>query len=245
MSIGYPSPSPFTPQFSPQPRRSGSNWLVSLLLVGVGVLLIGGVLLVGGIWYVTANVDRWLVALGREAIVAMIEESEIPASEKSEVVAQVDRVVAAYKERKIGQADLERVLNELSESPAMTVISLYGIDESFLADSGLPEDEIARGRRTFQRVLRGIYEGKITEGAFYAALPNPDNRGAEDDPRGDLTLASLAEEGEITEDDLRRSLVKLQVMADNAQIPNEPFQLDIGDEIKRIVDRALAGKDSP
>jgi hypothetical protein len=31
-------------------------------------------------------------------------------------------------------------------------------------------------------------------------------------------------------------------MADNAGIPNEPFQLDIGDEVKKLVDRALAGK---
>jgi hypothetical protein len=32
------------------------------------------------------------------------------------------------------------------------------------------------------------------------------------------------------------------VMADNARIPDEPFQLDIGDEVKKLVDKLLDSK---
>ena len=46
-----------------------------------------------------------------------------------------------------------------------------------------------------------------------------------------------------SDDDIRESLAKLKVMVDNARIPDEPFQLDISDEVKKIVDRLLAGKD--
>lgn len=251
MSYGYTSEPQFPTPFQQPPRRSGHTWLISLLCIGVGVLILGGAVCVAGVWYVTANVDRWLVGLGREAIVAMIDDSEIPAEEKTEVIAQVDRIVNAYKERKIDQTDLERVLTELEKSPALIVIGLYGIDEAYLAGAELEDEEIAQGRRTFERVLRGVYEGKIKEDTLFAALPgaaafpmqaedaeNLDKFGAE------VTLASLAAGDDIAADDLREALAKLKNVADNAGIPDEPFQLDIGDEVKKLVDIALAGKGS-
>jgi hypothetical protein len=251
MSFGYPTEPSFAPPSFPQQPRGGGNWMLGLLLMGLGVLTLGGVVCVAGVWYVATNVDRWLVGLGREAIVAMIEEAEIPEEEKKEVTAQVDRVVAAYKERKIDQADLERVLTGLEEAPAMKVLSLYGLDELYLSGADLSEDEIKDGRRTYERALRGVYEGKLSEDALYAALPAQMNFGAdfddETDPeklREQITLVANAANKPLTADDVRESLVKLKVMVDNAGIPNEPFQLDIGDEVKKIVDDLLAGKDA-
>src|SRR5439155_19368019 len=124
MSAGYPSQPSFFPPSSnqvPPPRRK--SWLASLLLIGGGIFILGSVLFLAGIFYVVKNVDRWLVGLGREAIVAMVNEAEIPAADKSEVIAQVDRVVAAYKARQIGQAELQQVLAELEQSPALKALS--------------------------------------------------------------------------------------------------------------------------
>jgi len=245
MSQGYQSP--FEQQ---QPRRSrGMSWVFSLVLILFGFLTLGGVVCVAGVWYVASNVDKWLVGLGREAIVAVVNESELPAEEKTEVIEQVDRLANAYKERKINQADLERVLTELQDSPAMTALALYGIDQAYLEGAELPEAEIAAGRRTFQRVLRGVYEGKISEDNLYALLPQEDfaMHIEEDNGNGklnqeDITLVGNVAGDEVSPDELRLTLAKLKVAADNAQIPDEPFQLDIGDEVKKLVDRALAGK---
>jgi hypothetical protein len=184
------------------------------------------------VWYVASNFDKWVVSFGREAIVAGINDSELPAGEKTEVIAQVDRLVNAYKERKINQADLERVFTELEDSPALKALALYGIDDEFLTGTSLTDKEVEQGRRTFQRALRAVYEGKIADEDFYAALP--------DDQGEPVRLAST--NAPENDDDLRLALVKLKVIADNAGIPNEPFQLDIGDEVKKLVDRALAGK---
>jgi hypothetical protein len=253
MPLGNPTEPQFVPpSFYQPPRRSSHGWVFSLLLIGFGVLTLGGIVCVAGVWYVTANIDRWLVGLGREAIVAMIDDSEIPAQEKNEVIAQIDRVVTAYKERKIDRADLERVLSELEQSPALTLISLYGIDEEYLAGSELPADELEQGRRTFERVLRGVYEGKIEEDDLYAALPGQKSIDMDIKDEADLgklreaiTLASNEQRGPFADDDLRESLARLKVMADNVRIPDEPFQLDIGDEFKKAVDKALAGKNIP
>ena len=225
-------PSTYCP---PPPKKRGASLLVSLLLVFLGFVFIGGALCVAGVWYVASNLDKWVVGIGREAIVAAINDSELPEGEKTEVITQIDRVVTAYKERKIDQADLERVLNDLQDSPALKALALYGIEDEFLTGTSLTDKEIQQGRLTFQRALRGVYEGKISDETFYDLLPGFDidevrlaaNNNAADEPN---------------DDDLRETLVKLKVLADNANIPNEPFQLDIGDAVKKLVDQALAGK---
>jgi hypothetical protein len=233
MSVGYPSQSPFPPSpYDQPPRKSGSNWLVSLLLVGVGVLLIGGAVVVGGVYYIASNLEGWVVGLGREAIVAMVEESELPADEKKEVITQVDRLVTAYKEKKIDQSDLERFLTQLDESPAITALGLYGIEEDYLDGSVLSDAEMEQGRRTFQRVLRGVYEGKISDEAFFNVLGE-----LEDPVRPASTNAA-----EANEDEMKLMLVKLKALADNEAIPDEPFQLKISGEVKKLVDQALEGK---
>jgi hypothetical protein len=241
MSVGYPSPSnypnpsSFGPPLYPQPpRKSGLSWIVGLLLVGLGVLVLGGIVCVAGVCYVASNLDKWVVGIGREAIVAGINDSELPDTEKVEVITQVDRLVAAYKERKITQADLQRVFTELEDSPALKALALYGIENEFLTETSLTEKEVEQGRRVFQRALRAVYEGKISDEDVYAALP--------DEGGEPVRLASTKEEKNSADDNLRETIVKLKVIADNARIPDEPFQLDIGDEVKKLVDRALAGK---
>jgi hypothetical protein len=238
MSTGFPSQPAFGPPVQQQPPRgSGMKWLISLLLIFLGFVMLGGVLCIAGVWYVASNIDKWVVGIGREAIVAAINDSELPQEEKAEVITQVDRLVAAYKEKKIDQSDLERVMTELQDAPALQALALYGIEEEFLQGVSFPPAELEQAHRTFERALRGVYEGKINDEVFYAALP-----GFDDDQEVRLAANNPALDEAAAEDDLRELLVKLKVMADNAGIPNEPFQLDIGDEVKKLVDRALEGK---
>ena len=90
MSQGYSSEPQFAPpsfyeQPSAQPpRRQGGGWLLPMLLIGGGVLILGGTICFAGAWYVIANVDRWVIGLGREAVVAVIEETDLPEPEKQE-----------------------------------------------------------------------------------------------------------------------------------------------------------------
>jgi hypothetical protein len=237
MSAGFPSQPQFgAPTFQQPPRRSGGNWLLSLLFIFLGFFVLGGVLCVVGVWYVASNLDKWVVGLGREAIVAAINDSELPDEEKAEVITQVDRLVTAYKEGKIDQTDLERVMTELEDAPALQALALYGIEDEFLEGVDLPPAELEEARQTFGRALRGVYEGKISDEVFYAALPDYDEEPVR------LASTNAAEQEGSAEDDVRELVAKLKVMADNAGIPNEPFELDLGEEVKKLVDRALEGK---
>jgi hypothetical protein len=234
MSAGFSNQTQFDPTAPvPRPPKRGLSWVWALVFIFLGFLFVGGIVCVAGVCYVASNLDKWVVGLGREAIVAGINDYDLlPPKEKTEVITQVDRLVAAYKERKIDQADLERIMTELEESPALKALTLYGIEEQFLEGTSLTDKELEQGRRTFQRALRAVYEGKISDETFYNTLPGDFE---------DVRLAST-DAPDNTDDELRESLAKLKVIADNAGIPNEPFQLDIGDAVKALVDQALAGK---
>lgn len=247
MSQGYQSP--FENQQQPPRRSSGMSWLLGLVLILFGFLTLGGVVCVAGVWYVASNVEGWIVSLGREAIVAGINESDLPQAEKAEVIAQVDRVATAYKEKKINQQDLEKFMTELQDAPAMQALALYGVDEAYLGESNLPEAELAAGRRTFQRAMRGVLEGKISKDTLLAAFPDEEPQMnielAGDNGKlkpEDINLVGNNSSDEVNDDDLREMLAKLKVTVDNAGIPDEDYQPDIGDEVKKLVDRLLEGK---
>jgi hypothetical protein len=92
--------------------------------------------------------------------------------------------------------------------------------------------------------MRGVYEKKIDQEAFNEAMP-----------RGGQESAELAEdfdpdtmqpqEPQVTDEEVRQMLVRLKKLADDAEIPDEPFQIDVGDEVKKVVDKALADKNVP
>jgi hypothetical protein len=221
-----------------------------MLLIGGGVLILGGTICFAGAWYVISNVDRWLVGVGREAIVAAVEETELPEPEKQEVIAQVDRVVSAYQERLIDQSDLERIMTELGESPALSLATLHGVDDYYLLDSDLSPAEQGEARRTYERVLRGVYERKISEDDVFGCLPEDDLEDAEmmeftNAGRFAHVMQEADEHADMQgiEDDVRLVFNRFKFLADSVEIPYEPFRADIGDEVKRIVDTALAGKD--
>ena len=87
--------------------------------------------------------------------------------------------------------------------------------------------------------MRGICEGKISEESFFAVLPDF-GEGNSDDVA--VTPVANPPPSAAKGDDLREALAKLKVIADNAQVPDEPFQLHIGAEVKKLVDRALEPK---
>lgn len=254
------------------PRKSGMGR--GCFVFGcLGSLLVCGLLCAGTVWYVQKNFDIWIAGFAREVAVEMIKDSEIPEQEKTEVIAQVDRVITAYKDRKINMKDLERIMEGLQDSPVFGLMMTYGLDQRYIDPSGLPEEEKKEARRTISRAMRGVLDKKIKQDDFQSAMPEfvydeslamdetaadadadpakpaeektadekPADEKPADDKPADATAEEIPEGAEISDKDVREFVAKLKKLADDAQIPDEDFAIDIGDEIKRAVDEALKG----
>ncbi len=233
------------PGFQDPPQKSGSGCLWGMLIGCLGTVVVCVLLCAGIVWYVQNNAGKWVAGIAREAIVATINSSEIPAGEKTEVIAQVDRVVNAYKAGKINEEDLTRLMEEFQTSPAFLLISAWGLEKAYLEPSGLSDEDKSQGRRTIQRAFRGLCENKITQEQFQQVAPDfEQNEMAGEDGKG-MVKGPPGQAHQLTDEQVQTMLADLKKLADDAGIPDEPFEIDIGDEVKKTVDQALQNKNVP
>jgi hypothetical protein len=250
-AFGPPQQQPYyqqqqTPAYLQQepPKQSGSGCLWGALIGCGGLFLVCLIACVGVGYYIQQNIDKWAVGFVRDGIVAVIDKSQLEAGEKTEVIGQVDRVVNAYKARKINQEDLKRVMEELQESPVFLLLPVWGMQQQYIEPSGLPEEEKKAGRQAFARALRGVFDKKISDQRLKEVLPDP-YAGMEEMSDEDLEKVEFQPPKPLSDEDVRKLIADVKKLADEAGIPDEPLEIDIGDEVKKAVDQALAGKGVP
>ena len=226
------------------PRSSGSGCGWAFLIGCLGMVVVCVLLCAGSVWYLQQNAGKWVAGVVREVIVSSVNASEIPAGEKTEVIAQIDRVIEAYKQGKVKPEDLEPMMKKLETSPAFLMMETWGMEKTYLEPSGLPEEEKEAGRRSIERAFRGLCERKITQQELTGVVPqrhvdvdvdvNPDGKA--------VFQKSPTARDPLTDEEVRKLLADLKKLADDAGIPDEPYEIDIGDEVKKLVDELLAGK---
>lgn len=207
------------------PRRRGCgcrSCLLAFLVLGLVCLAICGV---GG-YLGVKNAPDW----AHRAVVAAVNDSDLSAEDKQKITAEMDRLLAEYKAGNVSQEQVRSALEELGKSPLPVLIMAYAAMENFVTPSGLSDTEKAEAKLAFQRIARGTFQKKIDPDDLETAL----NYVSKKDFNGNRQLKSRVSDEEL------RSLVKeCTRVADEAEIPNEPFEVEFAAEVKRIVDRAL------
>jgi hypothetical protein len=163
-------------------------------------------------------------------IVSVVRDSDLEEEEKQAIIAQVNRVVDQYQSGKITTEDLGRIMEELAESPLMGAILIRSVEVKYIEPSGLSEEEKADARVTLQRVLRGMYEEKLKPDDIEAAMELVSYETA----NGQRQLKDR-----VSDEELRAFLQECKLQADEAEVPDEPYEVQISEELKRAIDRAL------
>lgn len=229
------------PFYQEPPRSSGNGCGLGILLGCLGMFVVCVILCAGSVWYVRQNAEKWVAGFVREVIVATINGSEIPAGEKTEVIAQIDRVVSAYKQGRIRAEDLEPMMQKLEQSPVFVMIQTWGLEKAYLDPSGLSDEEKEQGRRTIERSFRGLVEQKITQEEFTGVVPQQQGQADLKFDNGKAVVkTSRGQRSPLSDEEVRTMLADLKKLADDAEIPDEPFTIDIGDEVTKLVDEVLA-----
>jgi hypothetical protein len=211
-----------------EPRGKWSGCIKGCLIVIVILILLA---VIGG--FLAYQYGRpWFANTMGAAMNQMIDESDLPAEEKAEVKEQVSRVATEFGEGRMTAEQLGRVFENLTESPLMTSIVISVVDQKYLARSGLPEDEKTDARQTIRRFVRGMVDEKIPKESTDAAMQHVATRAN----RGEWKLKD-----QVTDEELRAFLAAAKEAADMATIPAEPEDFDPSDEIKKIIDGAMAG----
>jgi hypothetical protein len=240
-----PGDNPFAPQGSlatapnpyqnpaypdgPPPASANNGCLWGCIIAGViGLVLL--LLCAGAAYYVVANAKNIAVNGVRYVAVEVIKDSELSEEDKTQVIGQIDRVVVAYKKGEINEKDLENIVNEISTSPIIPLAVVYGVEKQYLDKSGLTMEEKADARKQLQRLVRGGMEKKISQEKVEALLQPLQQTG----PNGEKEMKQT-----LTDQEIKTFVAGAKKLADEAMVPDEEFKVDIGDEVKRIVDKGL------
>ncbi len=173
----------------------------------------------------------WAATGVTEVVRQGMANSQLPAPEQQEIMVQVDRVATAFREKKISLEQLGVLAQRFADSPLMSLIGASVIERQYFAKSGLSAEEKSAGSQTLQRFIRGAIDKKIDKAGIDAAMVHV----AERDSRGQWKLRQT-----LTDEELRAFLAEAKQQADAAGIPEQPTEIDPSDEIKKIVDEALA-----
>lgn len=216
-------------QYDPPPHRraaTGGGCGRGCITAVVVVLILVGV----GVTYVVFNFKSLAARAVAMIIEKTIEESDLPADQKLKLIARVGRLRDDYLDGKITDEQLRRVAEEIADGPLLLVGTVYFIETQYVAKSGLSEEEKKAAKLTLQRVARGVHEEKISEDKLDPMFRIVSTTDAD----GNVELKET-----VTDAELRDFLKLAEKEADNAEIPQEPMQIDLAEELDKAIERAM------
>lgn len=171
----------------------------------------------------------------REEIIAQVETSSLPHDQKDELIDQVNRVTDGFQEGDISLKQLTLIVEQLAESPSMSVLKIESAEGDPIASSGLSADEKTAARVTINRFVYGVFEERIPSTALDELI----------DPL--LEQPSEREEwrfrSDISDAELRAALGQAKAYADDAEIGYVNLDPDVSGEVTEVIDRILNAQD--
>jgi len=213
---------------APLAQRSGCGKIA----MGCGCLLAGllTISIVAGIWIALSWKD--LAANASKAVTAqVVAQSSLKPEEKARIIKRIDQLADDFKSGKLSPEQAGKVLEQIAQSPLFPIALVMAADDKYVKPSGLSEDDKSAAKITLQRLARGAFEKKIAE----ADLNEVMQLLMQKQPDGRDQLKQFLTDAELT-----AFLEKAKQKADAAEVPNEPFDVNIADELENVIDRALA-----
>ncbi len=194
-----------------------------LLLVAVGI----------GVW-VSMNWKNWVADIGKQVAADAVAKSSLPEVDKARIRNRINQLADDFKAGKVSTEQLGKVMEQIAQSPLLPLGLVMAADEKYVKPSGLTDEDKDAGRRTLQRLARGVFEKSIPDNDKQEVMKLV----MEPQPGGGERLKER-----LTDDELKAFLEKAKEKADAASIPDEPFEVNIADEIEKAIDKVLKPQD--
>jgi len=185
----------------------------------------------------------------KKAIEELVADSDLPADKKAAVNGHVGRLTDAFKGGKVSLKQLAKAGERLAEGPLVPYIMVSAFETKHVAPSSLSAEEKQQAKLDLQRFVRGFVEKKIPKEAVDQLMNTVTVEEQVATPTGPAgqthtrTKKKLKEK--LTPEELKAFLVSVKEHADKAEVPNEPYELDVAEEVRKVVDSALKAQEAP
>jgi hypothetical protein len=194
------------------------------------IFLVFLALIVGGGAYVYMNWRTWAAAGANAITERAVADSGLPQKERDQILAQVRSLSDDFKNNKISLEQMSQVGQEIVQGPIIPLAAVQAARQKYIEPSDMTAEEKAAANRSLQRFARGVYEKKISKETI-------------DDTIKPITTLKPDGRWELkakpTRQELDQFVANAKARADEAKIPDEPFDLDISAELKKAIDKAL------
>lgn len=209
-----------------QSRRAGviAGCLIALVIVVVLIAACGV--------FVAMNWRDWAADLSVQGVEAMLDKSELSEEQRSAIMVKVTDLADEFKDGDVTLEQMKHVGQEIVNGPIIPVAAVYGARKQYIDKSGLSEEEKANADLQMQRLARGVFEKKVSIDELEDAVDQIAVRTREN--QWELRDPKVVDDG-----DVREMITKITALADEKQIPVEPFQVDIAAEVSEAIDRGL------
>lgn len=193
-------------------------------ILGLLVVLIGV-----GAW-VAISWKGWAAGFAKQAAAEAVARSSLSPEDKARVVKRINSLADDFQAGRLTTEQAKRVFEEITNSPLLPIALVMAADEQYVKPSGLTDEEKETARRALQRLARGAFEKTIGEREINEVMqPLMDRQ-----PDGSQRLKNR-----LTDEELKAFIENAKAKADTVGVPDEPFDVNIADELDNAIDRAL------
>lgn len=235
--------------------ESKTSSCFKMLGIGCVVVIVVVVLAFGvGAYYVKTQWRHW-AATGINAVTDdMLADFQLPASDREGVKAEITRFTSQLEAGAVTSEHMQKLMEALQQGPLPGLLFLHAVVVGQVIPADIPVEEAQAARLNAQRLQRAVVEGKVTSQALQDVLKFIP-REAEARPKAEAESGSQPPEAfnveafgppkkNMTAEDWRPVMGLIKKLADDAGIPNEPYQLELTQEIRKLLDQVLTASSS-
>lgn len=214
---------------NPHATQSNGSWKYLALGCGLSLLLVV-LLIVGGAYWAYRNVNRFaakgVVTVARE----VVKESQLPVEQQEQVMTRIEELGDDFAEGEVTLVELQEVAENVVTDKKVIVSSVvYFIENQLLDEAPVDDETRAEIQRMAQRIGRGVIEETLDPEDFKPLL---DDLIVQTDDGPQLNP-------DLSEEDIKGLLEKAREIVDQAEVPDEPYEMEFLDEVDRAIDEVL------
>jgi hypothetical protein len=200
-------------QYADQPPPSSSGGCGKI--AGIGCLVVLLLAVIGGVVAYTQARSWFAEGMRLMSDEVLLKNLELTPEQSERVRSEIEGFIDDFENEEVSWVQFYAVTENIVQGP----LSCKIFDEGVVQQSSLPDEEKVAGSRIMQRLARGLKESLLATEVLA--------RLSEHQPSGP--------NGQHTDEEVRSLLAEFKAAADEASIPDEPFVLDIAEEIEAAI----------
>jgi hypothetical protein len=216
-----------TPVEQPQ-AKSGCSTGLKVVGIGCGTIILLILIVIGVLYWKGRDIAASIASKG---VTHMIDQSGLPDEQKARLQDLAGGLIEEFKNNELTTEELAGIMMSFGESNLFPLMFIDAMGDGYINKSGLSEEEKEAGRLSVDRFVRGVAEEKI-----------------ESRDTGEVLGVVIEQVGEnqyrakdsLTDKEVRSLIEKMNACSDSANIPQEPYVLDVAAEFEKVVQKGKA-----